>query len=148
MAAGAFTFYNTGRRDALCEGNWANDNHYAILCTATYTPAAAHATLANITNELVGGDYVAQNLAGESIALHTDATKVKLDANIISFGDPVTIEAKWLVILIGTVAGKTSTDEVVGYMDLNTGSGSATLASTNDSFSVDFHATNGMALVG
>ena len=59
------------------------------------------------------------------------------DSGDVSFGSAVTITAKYAVIVKGTAGSLASTDKLVGYVDLDTTSGSTTVSSTNGTFSVN-----------
>lgn len=134
MAAGNFVMIDEAKEDFF-DGtmDWLNDNHYAVLLTTTHTPSSsADITLTNLTNECADGDYARQDCTGETV--NNAAGTVTLDIADISFGSSVTISARYLYILRGTVAGAAGTDLVVGYVDLNTGGGN--LSSTNGTFNI------------
>lgn len=140
MAAGNFTLVNSAILD-LADGtfDWITDNHYAVLILAAHTPSVStDATYANISaNECADGDYAAQDLTGESAT--GGSGTVTFDANDVSFGSSVTITAKYLYVLQGTAAGKTGTDEIVGYVDLDNGGGS--VSSTSGTYNIAWAGT-------
>ncbi|BBK36089.1 hypothetical protein STAQ_11670 [Allostella sp. ATCC 35155] len=137
MAAGNFTLYGAAI-EGIARGLVDLDGHSfrAALCAAGYSPdAAAHAALADITNELAGGDYARVTLTGVAVA--RTGTTVKFTSDPVDFGSAVTLTAKYLVIYDDSHAS----DALLGYVDLNTGGGSA--ASTNGPFEVSPDATDG-----
>lgn len=127
MAAGAFVPYEAfvGRYAQTTDGDhdWDAQAKYCILTTNAYTPSASsHSTLADVTGEVTDTDYAPKNLT--SLANTRSGSTVTLDCGDIGFGDPVTITAKYAIIVEGTVAAKSGTDKLVGYCDLNTSGGS------------------------
>lgn len=114
-------------------------SYYWVLITASHTPnTATDITLSNISaNECADGDYVAKDATGVSIA-QTSGT-VTFDIGDVDFGNTVTITAKYLYLVRGTVAGKTGTDRLVGYVDLNSGGGS--VSSTSGNFDITINAS-------
>ncbi len=130
MAAGDFVYYNNL---LVLLGDKAidldSDTFTAALCTSSYTPdRATHTVIGDLTNELAGGDYARVNLTSPTKTL--TGTALKWTSSTISFGNPVTLTAKYLVIFDNTHAS----DVLIGYVDLNTGGGSA--SSTTGPFSV------------
>lgn len=130
MAAGDFTYYAKFlERLANKEIDLDSDTFKAILCTSSYTPDdEAHDDLADITNELAGGDYARVTLS--SLAKTLTGKALKWTSAAANFGNPVTLTAKYLIIFDDTHAS----DALVGFVDLNTGGGSA--SSTTGPFSV------------
>lgn len=142
MAAGNFTLYNSGVLDLL-DGtqDWSTDDHYVVLLDSGYTPSGAHTTYSNISSDEVSdADYDAQDMTGESVTEPSGGT-VRADADNVSFGDPVTITAKYAVVLVGTAAGKDAGDALVGYVDLD--DGGTTVSSTNGAFTIQWN-SNGL----
>lgn len=137
MAAGNFTLYGAAI-EAIAKGLLDLDGHSfkAALCTSSYTPnVSTHAVLTDLTNELAGGDYARVTLAG--VAVSRSGTTVKFTSDPVDFGADVTLTAKYLVIYDDTHAS----DALLGYVDLNTGGGSA--ASTDGPFEVSPDPTDG-----
>lgn len=137
MAAGSFTLYGAAI-EGIARGLVDLDGHSfkAALAGSGYTPdVAAHAALADLTNELAGGDYARVTLTG--VALARTGTTVRFTSAPVDFGAAVTLTAKYLVIYDDTHAA----DALLGYVDLDTGGGSA--ASTDGPFEVSPHATDG-----
>lgn len=145
MSAGTFQLYDEGKEDLLNE-DFAADDHYCVLLGAGYSFDATDVTLNDIVAyELAGGgDYAPQDMTGESVV--QTAGTVKVDADDVAYGDPVDIEAKWAVVVRGNVAGKSTSDRLVGAMDLNTDSGSATAVASAGEFTVHWH-VNGLATI-
>lgn len=137
MAAGTFTLYDEYKEDLL-DGtdDWTNGNHYCMLVTSSYTPATTHTTRADVSAfEVSGGGYAKQDLAGESAV--NSAGTVTCDATDVAFGPSVTITARYLIILQGTVAGSAGTDALVGYVELESG---ADVSSSNGDFNINWPA--------
>lgn len=137
MAAGSFTLYGAAI-EGIARGLVDLDGHSfkAALCASGYTPnVATHAALADLTNELSGGDYARVTLTGVSVA--RSGTTVKFTSDPVDFGDDVTLTAKYLVLYDDTHAS----DALLGYVDLNTGGGSA--SSTDGPFEVAPDAADG-----
>lgn len=138
MAGGDFTPTNQGLLDLFNE-DFDADSHYAILLLASATPdVAAWVDLDDVSADECGdADYNRQDLTGESVT--ESGGTVTIDADNITFGASVTITAKYIVILRGTVGGAAGTDRIVGYADLNDGGGSVT--STSSAFNVNVNAS-------
>ena len=138
MAAGSFTLYGAAIEN-IAKGLIDLDGHAfkALLATSGYSPdAAAHAALADVTNEVAsGGDYARVTL--EDVAVSRSGTTVKFTSGPADFGAEVTITAKYLVLFDDDSTG----DLLLGYVDLNTAGGSA--SSTDGPFKLTPHATNG-----
>ncbi|MCC7271402.1 MAG: hypothetical protein IT561_01960 [Alphaproteobacteria bacterium] len=136
MAAGDWQLFGAAI-ERIAKGEIDFDAHTfrALLTSAGYTPdLAAHDDLADVTNELAGGDYARVALAGLSVT--RSGTSVKIDCNDISFGTNVTLSAKWCLVFDDSHAG----DALVAALDLNTASGVAVLASTNGLFQITIDA--------
>lgn len=138
MAAGAFVCTDEGKEDFFNE-DFVIDNHYWILVTASHTPnTATDITYSNVSaNECADGDYAAQDATGETCSQTTGT--VTVDVGDVDFGNTVTITAKYLYLLRGTAVGKTGTDRIVGYVDLNNGGGS--VSSTSGNFDIAINAS-------
>lgn len=135
MAAGNFTFYNNSKL-VLLNGTVdpVNDNIVVALLTSSYTPSASHSTWSDVSsNECADEDYAQKTLTSASYS--ESAGVVTYDAADTSFGDPVSITAKYAVYAKGTTGSLTGTDVIIGYVDLNSGGGSA--SSTSSVFSVN-----------
>ena len=92
-------------------------------------------------NECTDGDYAPVVLGG--VAMNRTGATVKLDANAVAYGDPVTISARYIYVVRRAGASLVAGDLILGYMDLNNG-GSANVGSTNAEFTVDWDAANGL----
>ena len=122
MAAGNFTLFGAAIEN-IARGLIDLDGHSfkALLATSGYTPnVSTHAVLADVTNEVAGGgDYARVDLEGVTVT--RSGTTVKFTSDPADFGAVATITAKYLVIFDDTHAS----DALLGYVDLNTGGGSA-----------------------
>jgi hypothetical protein len=138
MPVGAFTVYSeaieaqaTGSLGSLTAGPM-----YAVLLTNSYSPnVELHATRADISAaETAGAAKIA--LAGLTV---TDITGgYRFNTSNITWGTNVTINAsKYLVLLFGTAASPQSTDKLLGYVDLDNATGTATVSATNGEFTVN-----------
>jgi hypothetical protein len=111
-----------------------------VLLSATHTFSDAHAAWSEISaNEIADGDYAEVALAGGVVTQITAG--MKFDCNDVDFGNAVTIEAKWLYLIKGTAGALNGTDLIVGGMDLDDTSGSATKASTAGDFDIAINAS-------
>jgi len=144
MASGNPQMYGQFLLDCLDNtDNWVTDDHYAILLTSSHTFTIGDTTLTDIVaNEISDGDYSPQDMTGE--ALSGAAGTVKYDADVVDFGNTVTITARYMAILKGTVAAKTGTDKLCFSCELDD---TTDKSSSNGDFDVDFHATNGLVTV-
>tara|TARA_R110000823_G_scaffold31226_5_gene89111 strand:- start:605 stop:1048 length:444 start_codon:yes stop_codon:yes gene_type:complete len=141
MPAGSFTLYNSAKLD-IHEGtinlDTGGDTILAILLTVGYTPVATHSTYADVSANLVAdGDYSDQVVTGQDLV--ETAGVVTFDANDVSYGNPVTITAKYIVLMKRTTGTKAAGDPLIGYMDLETGGGS--VSSTNAPFQLAWNAS-------
>lgn len=130
MAAGSWTFYNDGKLRLQNNAyNFVSDTIKCILATSSYTPdAEAHSVLADITNEVSGGNYARITLASKSIT-RSGGTVTVTSANIQQASNS-TITAKYAILYDDTHAS----DGLIAYVDLNTGGGS--VSSTASSFDI------------
>lgn len=125
MAAGDFTLFGAAIEN-IAKGLIDLDGHTFVagLAASGYSPdASTHDELADITNELSGGDYARVTLTG--VAVSRSGTTVKFTSDPVDFGAAVTLTAKYLFIFSDTSSG----DKLLGYVDLNTGGGSASSSS-------------------
>lgn len=138
MAAGTFTFYNSGKLNSLNGSIDADtDTLVMVLLGSGYTPdTAAHTAYSDISGSEIGdADYSPQVISGA--AFTESAGTVTLDSDDVSFGTSVSIEAKYAVAVRRDGASLAAGDLLLGYVDLNTDSGTATVSSTSDDFSVN-----------
>jgi hypothetical protein len=139
---GAFNLYNSAIKDFL-DGtqDWDTDAHRLVLLTSAYTPDASHDTYSDIsTHECSDPDYTAQDMAGETVTIVGNESVC--DANDVSFGSDVDITARYAAIVVGTVAGATGTDRLVGYLLLNRNN--LDVQSIGGSYDVNWNATQGV----
>ena len=103
MAAGSWTFYNDFKEHlAKADVDCNSDTFKCLLTTSSYTPAATHSTISDITNECADSDYSRQTLA--SVTVTETGGTVTFDSDDISFGSSVSITAKYAVIFDDTHA--------------------------------------------
>lgn len=126
MAAGVFTISNEAKLK-LFDGTFDLDTDtftVALLTTAVpLTAASCPETYSAITSEVTDDDYSLVNV-GLLLVTETDGVvTVAVDGDNNLWG---TIEAKWAVVFRG---GETD-DDVLGFIDLNTDSPTATASST------------------
>jgi len=143
MAAGSWTFYNDFKEHlAKADVDMNGDTFKVLLTTSSYTPAATHSTVSDITNEVTDSDYSQQTLA--NITVNETGGTVTFDSDDISFGSAVSITAKYAVIYDDTHAS----DALMCYVDLDTSSGSASVSSTNSTFQITINASGIWTLSG
>lgn len=150
MAVGAFTFTDPGYL-AVRKGtiDLENDTIVAVLIDNAQTPSTVTDDLwSDISaNECASADYTAsfaEGLVMTGIAwTNTSGRNFKLDANILDYGNAVTISARYVYLVRRAGATLVAGDLIVGYMDLNDG-GSANVSSTNGDFDVDWSVANGL----
>lgn len=137
MAAGAWVMYDTGKLDLFDEDFVTDDHHWQLALTG-YTPATTHSTWNDVVASVCAdGDYVAQNATTESTA--NASGTITVDIGDVDFGNTVTITAKYLILVQGTVAAVTTASRLVGYCDLDTGGGSP--ASTAGNYDITINAS-------
>ncbi len=110
------------------------DAFTAHLVDETWVPAQQTDDLwvTIAAKESASGDYAAQALAGLAIA--QSAGDVAWDFTDIDFGNAVTISAKYMVIKHNL------SDKIIGFVDLNTTTTSATADSTSGNFDIGINA--------
>lgn len=144
MAVGTFTLTHQGKLNWL-QGDIDPDGDtlVAVLVDNAHTPSLANDDVYSdiSANECSDGDYSPQVISNVTVTQASGT--VKLDADIVSFGDPVTISARYIYVVRRAGASLVAGDLILGYMDLNDG-GSTNVASISAVFSVDWNAANGM----
>lgn len=143
MAVGTFTFTDPGML-AFQQGviDIDTDTIVGVLVLAAHTPSVVNDDIySDISgNECADGDYAPVVVTG--LAWTSPSSRnFKLDANVVDYGNNVTITAKYIYLVRRAGGGLVAGDLILGYMDLNT-SGSA--SSTNGNFDVDWNASNGL----
>lgn len=145
MAVGNFTLYNTGKEALLTDNanqiTWATDTIVAVLLGSGYTPAATHSTWNDVSAQHVTGTNYAPVALANKTSVNTSGT-ILWDCDDIDFGSNVTVTAKYVAIVKRVGGSLTSTDQLIGYCDLDNASGTATVSSTNSVFKVN--TTNGL----
>lgn len=140
MAVGTFQLYSTGKEALTADNanqiNWASDTIVAVLAGVGYTPAITHSVYSDVSaNIIADAGYAPAVLTGKTSTRTLD--KILWDCADISFGDPVTLSAKWLVIVKRAGGALAGTDQLIGYVDLNTATGSSVASSVNAVFQVN-----------
>lgn len=144
MAVGTFTLYDSAKL-AILNGtiDLDTDNITAILVDETYTPSAStHTAYSDVsTYENADGDYAPVQLTTKAV---TEAGgTVKFDSDDVDYGASVTITTKYIVLVHNPDTSLAAGDALIGYMDLDTTSGSATVSSSSAQFTVGPNASNG-----
>lgn len=131
MSAGDWTFYNGGRL-ALFDGtvSLTGDTITAALMTADYDPDLVEdSAIGDIdANEVTAQDYERQPVDG--VEASRDNSTVLIDADAVSFGDYVTIEAKYCVLI------HEDSGTLLLFCDLDESDPGATVSSLNNTFEV------------
>ncbi len=138
MAAGNFTLYNDGKLNVL-NGviDLDADTIVAVLLANAYTPAATHDTYSDISGNVISdGDYSPQVLASKTVTQASGT--VTFDAADVSYGSNVNITARYIALVKRNGGSLAGTDELIGYMDLET---TGEVSSTNGSFDVAWNAS-------
>ena len=114
----------------------------AALLDDAYAPdMAAHAVWADVAaHECSDADYTQQTLGGKALSVDGSG-RVVFDAADVSFGNPVSISARYAMLFLDGTA-----DYLMGYFDLNDG-GTGNVSSINSTFSVGFDAAGIVRLV-
>ena len=139
MAAGAFIVVDKAI-EKIHDGTFDldTDTWYAVLVTDSHTPNNATDDLYSdiSANEVSGGGYVAQDVA---ITVGESGGTVTIDAGDTDFGNSVTITAKYCYILNGDEGAQARRDDILCYVDLNSGGGS--VSSNNGDFDITWNAS-------
>lgn len=139
MAAGAFKFFDKALL-AIANGtiNLNTANLVMTLASPAYTPnKSTDDTYSDMSTHIIAdADYAPQLLAGKTFTIPS-GDEVLFDCNNVSFGNPVTISAKWAVVVVRAGGALAGTDLLLGFADLNTASTGAVLASTAGAYSVN-----------
>ena len=145
MAVGNYTLFNTGKEALLTDNanqiNWASDTIVAVLVNASYTPAATHSTWNDVVaHHSTGTNYAPVVVTGKTSA--RSGGTILWDCADVDFGSTVTITTKYIVFLKRAAGALATSDQLIGYCDLENASTSATVSSTNSGFVVN--TTNGL----
>lgn len=138
MAAGNVQIYN-GFLERLINStaNWATDDHYAALMNSSFTHSDTDTNWTAILADVcVSGDYAPQDLTGEAVVATGSTTKI--DADLVDFGNTVTITARTIVVLEGTAGAQAGADLLCFSADLDD---TVDLSSSNGNFDVDWNAS-------
>ena len=101
MAAGSWVIYNDGK-ERIINGDidLNGDTLKCKLLTTSYSPAATHSTISDLTNEVTDSDYSVQTIANPTVT--ESGGTVKFDCDDITFGSSVTITAKYAALYSDT----------------------------------------------
>lgn len=140
MAAGSFTVLNTAKKK-LVDGTFDLDTHtfkVALLTAAVaFTAASTVDTYAEITSQVANGNgYATGGATLTGVTLNAVGGTTTFDAADVTWAN-ATIAAKYAVLYSDTATAK----DIVGFMDLNTDSGSAVIQSTSGNFTVEWNAS-------
>ena len=139
MSASAFTILNTAKKK-LVDGTFDLDTHtwkVALLTAAvSLTAATTVDTYGEITSQVAnGGGYTTGGATLTSVTVNASGGTVTFDAADVTWNG--TITAKYAVIYSDTATSK----DILGYVDLDTASGSATVSSTAADFAINWNAS-------
>ncbi|CTQ45764.1 hypothetical protein [Roseibium aggregatum] len=140
MAVGAFTVVNDAL-ERILNGtvDLDSDTFYAALITEAHTAAVTNSTWADISASHASGTNYSP--VDQSLTVAEAAGVVTVDSNDANFGNNVTVEAKYCYILAGDEAAPAAGDAIIGYVDLDDSSGTATISSTSGDFVVSWNAS-------
>lgn len=145
MAVSAFTPYNSGITN-LVNGtlNYLADNVQAMLLNSSYTPnVSSHQFVSDVSAYEVPstGGYARVSLTGKTVTTLGSGFTM-LSCSNISFGNNVSITAKYLVVF-DAQQGSPSAQPLLLYVDLNTGQ-TVPVMSSNSVFQLDVGPTAGI----
>lgn len=153
MAAGNFIPYTTNMTDPVVSGgiDLDSDTIVIVLVSASYTPnRLTHSLWSDVSAyEVTGTGYTAggQALANKANTYDSGTGIGKWDADDVVWSSS-TIEAKYAVLVRRAGGSLVSGDLLIAYVDLNTASGSATLASAGGAFTLAWNASGIMTVTG
>lgn len=141
MAAGQFTLSDKAIQDLGNLIDWVGTSITAVLVDVSHTPDVTESVFSDISaNEVDSGvfpNYSQQGLASK-ILWKTDPTELRYTSDAVIFGSSVTISARYLYFVEGTISALTPTDTIVGYCDLDEELGAAeNVKSINSTFLVN-----------
>lgn len=127
MAAGEFRIYDAALRDTFNgDIDWEGTLAAALLSASHTIDTANDDTWSDVSGEEISdGDYDSIAVPSPAISVPSAGT-VRFDCGDLDYGDPVTIEAKFLVIVEGTAGSLNAGDKLLAIVDLDEASGSAT----------------------
>lgn len=140
MAIGTFNFYNTGKEallsDNLDQINWVNDTIVAVLLTTSYTPQATHTAYSDVSANVVSMSDYAPVVLSSKTSVRSNGI-ILWDCANIDYGATVTLSAKTLVLVKRASGVLAPTDQLIGYVDLNTDGPTAVASSTSAAFAIN-----------
>lgn len=151
MAAGNFIPYTINMTDPVVSGgiDLDSDTIVCVLLGAGYTPGrTTHSLWSDISaQEISGTGYTAGGAAlANKTMTHSGGTGT-FDADDVSWAT-ATITAKYAALVRRAGGSLVSGDLLIGYVDLNTASGSATVSSTGATFQITWNASGILTVTG
>jgi hypothetical protein len=143
MATGNFTIYGAAK-EAIAKGliDLDTDSFVCTLHTSSYTPSVnADDTWSDVSGSQVaaGGGYSSGGVALGSVAVTRSGGTVTFDAADVSWASS-TITAKYAVVTKKAGGSLASGDLLLGYLDLDTASGSSSVSTTGGTFQITWNA--------
>ena len=151
MAAGNFIPYTINMTDPAVSGgiDLDSDTIVAVLLSASYTPGrTTHSLWSDVSAyEVSGTGYSAGGSAlANKTMTHSSGTGT-WDADDVSWAT-ATLTAKYVVLVRRAGVSLVSGDLLIGYMDLNTASGSATVNPSGAALTVQWNASGILTVTG
>lgn len=143
MALAELQFHNTALTTLFSDATpqWDDDDAdfaWALLGSG-YTQSDTDTTWGDISaNEITDTDYAQQAVTTRSVS--NNAGEAQFSSDAADFGSNVSIEAKYLALVQGTAGSLAAGDKVIGTIDLDDSSGTATVFSANGEFKITPHA--------
>jgi hypothetical protein len=139
MAIGTLVLTTAGKEALLSDNassiTWTSATVRAVLLTAAYTPDVDHSAFSNISaNQITDVGYSAVTLSNKTS--NVVGGKILWDCDNISFGNTVTLTAKYLALVNQAGGSLSASDIYLGYIDLNVGAGQSAVSS-NSSFVIN-----------
>ena len=153
MAPGNFAVFNTAKK-SFFDGtfDWDTDTFRTELLKQPYTFDATDQQWSDLSAQAVTtgtqSDYSeGVAMVGNTVVGGTAVTAAKVDSTgDVTYGPSVTLEAKWLLVRTGAATTPATSDKLLGVVDLDAASATATVSSTNGDFTITWHA-NGLFTV-
>jgi len=152
MPAGNVIPYTTNMTDPVVSGgiDLDSDTIVCVLLGAGYTPnRTSHALWSDISAQEIasGSGYTSGGQALSGKAVTHSAGAGTFDADDVVWSSS-TITAKYAALVRRAGGSLASGDLLIAYVDLDTASGSATVASLNAAFTVQWNAAGILTLTG
>lgn len=145
MAAGTVQVYGAAK-EGIAKGliDLDTDTFVVTLHSSSYTPALnTHATWADVSaSEITGTGYTAGGIALSSVTVTRAGGTVTFDAADVSWSSS-TLTGKYAVVTKRASASLISTDKLLGYFEMESGS---TVSTTNGPLAIQWNAAGILAL--